>query len=109
MAFLAAFALSAALASPITPYAATDVTPEQRVVAGTSTVSTLRASDPERGRLPWTLRASRSETGLQSSTVGQVQDATFRLVGLDGAVRALPAAKAGGCRQPGALGRFRAV
>ena len=103
MALFAAFALSAALASPITPYAATDVTPEQRVVAGTSAVSTLRASDPERGRLPWTLRISRSETGLQCSTVGQVQDSTFGLAGLDGAFRALPEANADACGEPGTL------
>jgi hypothetical protein len=101
MALFAAFALSAALASPITPNAATDLTPEQRVVAGTSSVSTLRASDPQRGHLAWTLRISRSETGLQCSTVGQLQDTTFGLVGLDGAFRALPEANTDACGEPG--------
>src|ERR1700710_799106 len=103
MAFSAAFALSAALASPITPYAATDLTPEQRVVPGTSTVAAVRASDPQGGRLKWTLRISRSETGLQCSTVGQLQGSAFGLVGLDGAFRALPEANADACGEPGTL------
>ena len=103
MALLAAVALSAALASPIAPFAPSDVTPEQRVAPGTSAVCTLRAADPERGQPAWTLRLARSDTGLECSTVGQVHDGAFGLVGLDGAFRALPEANADACGEPGTL------
>jgi hypothetical protein len=56
----------------LAPFAPTDVTPEQRVVAGSSVLAATSAPDPTEGRLPWSLRISRSETGLQCSTVGQV-------------------------------------
>ena len=103
MALLAAVALSAALASPIAPFAPSDTTPEQRVAPATSVVSTLRATDPESGLPAWTLRLARSETGLQCSTVGQVHEGAFGLVGLDGAFRALPEANADACGDPGTL------
>ena len=103
MALLAAVALSAALASPIAPFAPSDTTPEQRVAPATSVVSTLRAADPESGLPAWTLRLARSETGLQCSTVGQVHEGAFGLVGLDGAFRALPEANADACGDPGTL------
>ena len=103
MASFAALALSAALASPIAPFAPSDTTPEQRVAPATSAVTTLRAADPERGQPAWTLRLARSETGLQCSTVGQVQDGAFGLVGLDGAFRAVPEANADACAEPGTL------
>ena len=77
-------------ASPIAPFAPSDTTPEQRVAPATSTVTALRAADPERGQPAWTLRLARSETGLQCSTVGQVHEGAFGLVGLDGAFRASP-------------------
>lgn len=65
------------------------VPPEQTPQPGTSRVSPLRAADPQRGLLPWTVRVARSETGLLCSTVGQVDpaDGTFGLVGLDGRFR----------------------
>jgi hypothetical protein len=65
------------------------VPPEQTPAPGTSRVSALRAPDPQRGLLPWTVRVARSETGLLCSTVGQVDpaDGTFGLVGLDGRFR----------------------
>ncbi len=105
MASFAALALSAALASPIAPLAPSDTTPQQRVAPATSAVTTLRAADPERGQPAWTLRLARSETGLQCSTVGQVQDGAFGLVGLDGAFRAVPEANADACARAGDAAR----
>src|SRR4051794_34761732 len=107
MASLAALALSAALASPIAPFAPADTTPEQRVAPATSAVSALRVPDPERGQPAWTLRLARSETGLQCSTVGQVRDGTFGLLGLDGAFRALPEPNVDACAEPGAISGTR--
>ena len=89
--------------SSIAPFAASDVTPEQRVAPGTSRVPDLRAADPEPGQPPWTLRVSRSDTGLQCSAVGQVKDGAFGLVGLDGVFRELPEANADACGEPGTL------
>jgi hypothetical protein len=103
MASFVAVALSAALVSPIAPFAPSDTTPEQRVAPATSVLSTLRAADPQRGQPAWTLRLARSETGLQCSTVGQVRDEAFGLVGLDGAFRAIPEANADACAEPGTL------
>ena len=74
-----------------------DVTPEQRVAPGTSRIEPLRAADPDRDALPWTIRVSRSETGLQCSAIGQLKDETFGLVGLDGEFRALPEGNADAC------------
>jgi hypothetical protein len=59
----------------------------------------LRAVDPDPGRPPWTLRLSRSRTGLLCSTVGQVDDQDFGLVGLDNRFRGIPEANADGCGQ----------
>lgn len=90
--------------SSIAPFAASDVTPEQRVAPGTSRVLAVRAADPEAGTAPWTLRMSRSDTGLVCTTVGQVRDGAFGLVGLDGAFRALPEANADSCGEGELLG-----
>lgn len=65
------------------------VPPEQTPTAGTARVSPLRAADPARGVPPWTIRVARSETGLLCSTVGQVADGRFGLVGMDGRFRVL--------------------
>ncbi|HWK25690.1 MAG TPA: hypothetical protein VNS09_03960 [Solirubrobacter sp.] len=89
--------------SSIAPFAASDVTPEQRVAPGSGAVAGLHAADPDRGAPPWTLRVSRSDTGLQCSAVGQLQDGTFGIVGLDGVFRALPEANADACGEPGTL------
>ena len=95
--------------SSIAPFAATDTTPEQRVTPGTSRLPALRAADPDPGAPPWTVRVSRSAAGLQCSTVGQVQDGAFGLVGLDGAFRTLPEANADACGEPGTLLRHARV
>ncbi|HMJ33797.1 MAG TPA: hypothetical protein VK501_07760 [Baekduia sp.] len=65
------------------------VPPEQTPVPNTSRVSELRAADPAAGIPPWTVRVARSETGLLCSTVGQVVDGQFGLVGLDGRFRTI--------------------
>lgn len=91
-------------ASSIAPFAASDVTPEQRVAPGSSRVLAPRAADPARGVAPWALRMSRSDTGLVCTTVGQVRDGAFGLVGLDGTFRALPEANADACGEGVLLG-----
>lgn len=83
--------------SSIAPFAADQTTPEQRVEAGTSRVLALRAADPSKGVTPWALRLSRSDAGLACSTVGQVRDGAFGIVGLDGEFRELPEANADAC------------
>ena len=67
------------------------VPPEQTPAPGSARVAALRAADPQRGVLPWTVRVARSETGgLLCSTVGQVApDGRFGLVGLDGRFRTI--------------------
>jgi hypothetical protein len=42
--------------SSIAPFAASDVTPEQRVAPGTSAVAELRVPDPDTDVAPWTVR-----------------------------------------------------
>ena len=83
--------------SSIAPFAADSTTPEQRVEPGTSRVLDLRAADPAHGVPAWALRVSRSAAGLQCSTVGQLQENAFGLVGLDGQFRELPEANADAC------------
>jgi hypothetical protein len=83
--------------SSIAPFAADSTTPEQRVEPGTSRVLDLQAADPARGVPPWVVRVSRSAAGLQCSTVGQLQQNAFGLVGLDGQFRELPEANADAC------------
>ena len=75
-------------AAVIPPPAARDVPREQRPAAGSARVSELRAPDPVAGRPPWTLRLARSSTGLVCTTVGQLVDGSFGLIGLDGRFRA---------------------
>ncbi|MBB4661912.1 hypothetical protein [Conexibacter arvalis] len=65
-----------------------DVPPDQLPLPGTARATGLTADDPEPGRPPWTLRLARSSTGLLCSTVGQLDDGRFGLVGLDGRFRA---------------------
>jgi hypothetical protein len=73
------------------------------VAPGSSVLDAPRAADPDAGALPWTVRVSRSGTGLTCSTVGQVRGAEFGLVGLDGVFRAIPEANADACGEPGTL------
>lgn len=79
--------------------AAQDVPREQTPVPSTARVSALRAADPQAGIPPWTLRIARSDTGYLCSTVGQVQDGAFGLVGLDGRFRTLAPGVTDSCGQ----------
>lgn len=80
------------------------VPPEQTPATGTAQVTALRAADPEAGAPAWTIRVARSQTGLLCSTVGQVVDGRFGLVGLDGHFRVLDDGVSDSCgaERPGA-------
>lgn len=91
-------------ASPIAPLEPHDVSPQQRVAPGTSEVLALRAADPDPHAPPWALRLARSQTGLVCSTVAQVVDGEFGIVGLDHRFRVLPEANADVCSAPDANG-----
>ena len=122
---LRAFGLAAAIAIPIaaTSGAATalvlktadvgvtdpaQVPDEQTPLAGTARVSAVRAPDPT-GSYPWAIRLARSKTGFTCTTVGQVHDRVFGLVGLDGVFRRLPGELSDACGQGGALVGARIV
>ncbi|MGX6449647.1 hypothetical protein ACVU7I_16530, partial [Patulibacter sp. S7RM1-6] len=79
--------------------AAQDVPHEQTPVPGSARVSALRVADPQAGVPPWTLRVARSDTGYLCSTVGQVQDGDFGIVGLDRRFRPLAEGIADSCGQ----------
>jgi hypothetical protein len=75
-----------------------DVPPEQTPVPSSSQISSQRAEDPGAAP-PWALRVARSRTGFVCSTVGQVDDGTFGLVGLDNRFRAFDEGVVDGCGQ----------
>jgi hypothetical protein len=81
---------------------------EQTPLAGTARVSAVRAPDPT-GSYPWAIRIARSKTGFTCTTVGQVHDRVFGLVGLDGVFRRLPGELSDACGQGGALVGARIV
>lgn len=70
--------------------------PAEFPIAGSSNVEQLRAPDPGHAP-PWTIRVSQSTTGLTCTTVGQVVDGHFGLVGLDGRFRILAEGAVDGC------------
>jgi hypothetical protein len=86
----------------------TQVPDEQTPLAGTARVSAVRAGDPQ-GSFPWAIRIARSKTGFTCTTVGQVHDGVFGLVGLDGVFRRLPGELSDSCGQGGALVGTRVV
>lgn len=79
--------------------AAVDVPPSQTLVPDTVQVSPLRIADPESGVAPWTIRVGRSSTGNVCSTVGQVVDGRFGLIGMDGRFRELAPGATDSCGQ----------
>jgi len=81
---------------------------EQTPLAGTARVSAVRAADPT-GSYPWAIRLARSKTGFTCTTVGQVHDRVFGIVGLDGVFRRLPGELSDACGQGGALVGARVV
>jgi hypothetical protein len=93
----AAATLVALRGSAIPAPAAADVPREQTPVADTVKVSALRVADPDRHALPWTIRVARGTTGYVCSTVGQVSDGRFGLVGLDDRFRELAPALTDSC------------
>lgn len=79
--------------------AAADVPPSQTPVPSSAHVSSLRAADPRADVAPWTLRVARSDTGFVCSTVGQVADGRFGLIGTDGRFRELAPGVTDSCGQ----------
>ena len=75
--------------SPIPGANEQDIPLDQRLKPGTARLAGAEAEDPDGGPR-WELRISRSQTGELCTAVGQVQDGTFGLVGLDGRFRELP-------------------
>ncbi|HEV2812389.1 MAG TPA: hypothetical protein VGW10_03975, partial [Solirubrobacteraceae bacterium] len=89
---LAGLAVAASLivtGDPIPSANERDVPTEATPEPGTAQVADVRGDDPDQAP-PWTLRLSRSRTGLLCVAVGQVVEDEFGLVGLDGRFRALP-------------------
>jgi hypothetical protein len=85
--------------SPIPAPDPRDVAPEQTPAPGTARLVDLRAEDPGGGPA-WGIRLSRSRTGLVCSTVGQIVDAEFGLIGLDGRFRSIPERIVDSCGEP---------
>ncbi|MDX6676901.1 MAG: hypothetical protein QOE31_953, partial [Solirubrobacteraceae bacterium] len=105
----AAGATAVVLRSAVISSPAPDSVPaEQTTAAGTSAVAEPRAADPAGGP-PWALRIARSTTGYTCTTVGQVRDAQFGLVGTDGRFRRLPGDVTDACGDRGTLLGARVV
>ncbi|MCA1569047.1 MAG: hypothetical protein LC798_01750 [Chloroflexi bacterium] len=69
---------------------------DQASLAGSSVLTSPRAVDPFGGP-PWALRLTRSQSGLTCTTVGQVRDGVFGIVGEDRVFRQIPAAVVDSC------------
>lgn len=69
---------------------------DQSSLAGSSVLTTPRSADPAGGP-PWALRLTRSQTGLTCTTVGQVSDGMFGIVGEDQVFRQIPTAVVDSC------------
>jgi hypothetical protein len=76
-----------------------DIPLEQTPAPHTARLSGVRAPDPDHGAPPWAVRLAHSRTGLVCSTVGQLVNGQFGLIGLDRRFRALPTAVADSCGQ----------
>lgn len=84
---------------PIAPAPPEQVPEELRPQPGSARLNGLAVPDPDGGPV-WDVRTSRSATGAICSTVGQVLDGDFGLVGLDRRFRPLPAGAADTCSAP---------
>lgn len=71
--------------------------PEQTPLAGSGRLVGFSVADPRRGDPRWTMRLATSQTGLLCSTVGQLVDTQFGIVGLDGRFRRLSRGAADAC------------
>jgi hypothetical protein len=101
---VAAAATMLVLRGAVIPAPAPSAVPaEMTPQPGSADVLDLRADDPGDGPA-FALRLSRSATGLLCTSVGQVRDDEFGVVGLDEVFRVLPTAVVDGCGQvaPGA-------
>ena len=93
----AAATLTVLRGSPIPAPRAVDAGPAGTPVTGSATVSELRAADPTKNTPAWTIRTARTADGLVCSTVGQVVDGDFGLVGGDGRFRVAAEGAVDGC------------
>ncbi len=85
-------------------------TPDPRVRSAAQTplehsavLTSPRSADPAGGP-PWALRLTSSETGQTCTTVGQVRDDVFGIVGQDGVFRQIPPAVTDACGRGPLLG-----
>ena len=92
-----AAATVAALRGTVIPAPDARVLPaEQTSLGGTSVLTAPRSADPAGGP-PWALRLTRSQTGQTCTTVGQVRDGVFGIVGEDRVFRQIPTAVVDSC------------
>jgi len=70
--------------------------PEQTSLDSSSVLTAPRSADPAGGP-PWALRLTRSQTGQTCTTVGQVRDGVFGIVGEDRVFRQIPTAVVDSC------------
>ena len=95
-------------ASVIQAPGAADVPREQKQVLGTIRIAAARAKDPAGGP-PWAVRVARSPTGLVCTTIGQMRDGVFGIVGLDGVFRRIPATIVDHCSSTSWWSDYRTV
>lgn len=69
---------------------------DQASLEGSTLVASPRSDDPAGGP-PWALRLTRSQTGQTCTTVGQMRDDVFGIVGQDGVFRQIPGAVVDAC------------
>ena len=92
-----AAATVAALRGTVIPAPDARVLPaDQTSLDSTSVLTAPRSADPAGGP-PWALRLTRSQTGLTCTTVGQVRDGVFGIVGEDRVFRQIPTAVVDSC------------
>jgi hypothetical protein len=89
--------------SPLPAPNAADVAPWEHPVPNSVMVAGLDAPDPEGGP-PWDVRIFKSSSGETCTTVGQIFNGKFGIVGLDHVFRALPVAGVDACGSPGIAG-----
>lgn len=87
------------LADPVPAPRPGDAPVEARPLAATAALAGLRSGDPD-GLPAWDVRVSRSKTGEVCTAVGQVQNGSFGIVGLDRKFRVLPLGAADACGRP---------
>ena len=89
--------------SPLPPANPADVAPWEHPVPASVLLAGLDAPDPEGGPR-WDMRIFKSSSGETCTTVGQVFNGKFGIVGLDHVFRALPLTGVDACGVPGIAG-----